>query len=522
MRLRKKEVKPMISEMFLTFFLNALWQVALVVLAAAAAVRLLRGAPARYLYLLWAAALLLSLLLPAATALKLVGTEAFFTAVPAADAAKNRAEIGTLNEQTEAATTAFPQNANFVIGTDTATTIFAIFILFTAFRGVGFFRAWLKARAVARNSYEAPVLPQEIRNALREAETGLGCSDSEIRFSSEVSVPVTIGHRRPMIILPEQFLCETDHDVLLTAVGHELVHIGRRDYFFNLLFEVVCLPMSFHPAAICAKRRITEFRELCCDEVVATRLMKADVYARSLLNIAGSVVAPNRLSTMITVGITDAKNLEVRIMSLIKRSEMSLRKKSFFIILAVILLAVPTMIAAYVSPRVGVDRGSIEPVTQATPPTDSDTMKKEFVVSDRREILKMQMVQIEKALADPNMTDAQKARFEEARQQIRREFEVVAPKSNPEVAEQAQRLENEKLARVAKITMDQAVSVALAAHPGKLVKKGIGWANDEVVYKILIDRQSENGNDRTVVVVSGMDGEIRTVDKIAGEAKKPN
>src|SRR5262249_35228771 len=153
-------------------------------------------------------------------------------------------------------------------------------------------------------------------------------------FSADVPVPVTIGNREPVVILPEQFLNESDRDVVLTAVGHEMVHIERRDYAVNLLCQFISLPLSFHPAVIYAKRRVAHMRELCCDETVATRLLKAEAYALSLLNIAGSATSLDRVSAIITVGITDTDDLEVRIMSLLKRSELSFRKKALLLFAA--------------------------------------------------------------------------------------------------------------------------------------------------------------------------------------------
>mgnify|MGYP003693759103 CR=1 FL=1 len=90
-------------------------------------------------------------------------------------------------------------------------------------------------------------------------------------------MPVTVGVFRRIIILPQRFVREVNQDVLRSAIGHELVHVARRDYLTNLIFEFIYVPLSFHPAAAFARRRIKHTRELCCDETVAAKLIQPEV-----------------------------------------------------------------------------------------------------------------------------------------------------------------------------------------------------------------------------------------------------
>src|SRR5437773_12131850 len=61
-----------VTELALTFVFNAVWQVALIGIFAVASACLLRRITARYRHLLWVAALLLSLMLPALSCLSLL------------------------------------------------------------------------------------------------------------------------------------------------------------------------------------------------------------------------------------------------------------------------------------------------------------------------------------------------------------------------------------------------------------------------------------------------------------------
>jgi uncharacterized membrane protein YkoI len=147
---------------------------------------------------------------------------------------------------------------------------------------------------------------------------------------------------------------------LLSALGHELVHVSRRDYALNLLYEIIYLPLSFHPAAAVLRRRIKETRELCCDELVAKKLLAPEVYARSLVRLVGSVPLARRPAPDTTIGITDADILEVRIMSLLRTSKLSTSRKTLLLIAACLLLAAPCVAAASFALKFDIDNPDVE------------------------------------------------------------------------------------------------------------------------------------------------------------------
>ena len=97
-------------------------------------------------------------------------------------------------------------------------------------------------------------------------------------------------------------------------LGHEMAHIARRDFALNLVYEFLCLPISFHPLANLVKRQIARTRELACDDMVTERLLEPEAYARSLVRVAGALVLP--AGQALTLGVFDADILEERIMKL--------------------------------------------------------------------------------------------------------------------------------------------------------------------------------------------------------------
>jgi hypothetical protein len=106
-----------------------------------------------------------------------------------------------------------------------------------------------------------------------------------------------------------------------------MAHIRRHDFLLNLLYEVISLPLCFHPAAALIKARIAQTRELACDEMAAGRLPSGEQYARSLLHIAQTIfaAAPSAKSNYVrsnyAMGLFDTHALEERIMNILKVHE---------------------------------------------------------------------------------------------------------------------------------------------------------------------------------------------------------
>jgi TonB family protein len=150
----------------------------------------------------------------------------------------------------------------------------------------------------------------------------------------------------PIIVLPESLLEQTDRDLLLSAIGHELVHVARRDYLWNLIFETTYLPLSFHPAVVLVRRRIRQTRELCCDEIVAAKLLNAETYAHSLMRLIGSAPLSPRLISDTTIGLNQSDILEVRIMSLLNSKNRQSRSPRSLLIAAALVLAAPCVVGA--------------------------------------------------------------------------------------------------------------------------------------------------------------------------------
>lgn len=349
-----------VSQFLLTFLLNASWQILLIAAMASLCDRILSGTPARYRHGVWVVALFLALFLPAfSSAPNLTAPPPVsIAAAPTTESVpvvvtRISSLAGDEIESAEPKTPAAPVAATAPernwsspvrVKPHIAATLVAIYALLVFYALLRLGRAWRQTRKIVRAAFEAE-LPEAAKSIIETCGRAIATRRVRVLCSSSIPVPITLGVLRPVIILPQSLLNEIDDNLLISAVGHELVHIARRDYLTNLIYEFFYLPVSFHPAAWLIRRRIRQTRELCCDERVTSKLLSPDVYARALVRMIGTSQLTPRLAADTTIGIVESDNLEGRIMSLLKSRKLTGRRKNILLLLASLLLAVPCIAA---------------------------------------------------------------------------------------------------------------------------------------------------------------------------------
>jgi beta-lactamase regulating signal transducer with metallopeptidase domain len=107
----------------------------------------------------------------------------------------------------------------------------------------------------------------------------------DLRLSARLTNPLTAGVFRPWILLPVTALTGLSTEQLEVVLAHELAHIRRADYMWNLLQTLVETLFFFHPAVWWISRRVREERELCCDDIAVAACSDPTVYASALLRL---------------------------------------------------------------------------------------------------------------------------------------------------------------------------------------------------------------------------------------------
>jgi beta-lactamase regulating signal transducer with metallopeptidase domain len=480
------------SQLLLTFLLNALWQIALIALVASLGTWLLRNSFARYRHWVWATALCLAFFVPAFTSSRTLFDNVTQTNNPVTF---ERQSIAPFAPE---AVPSLPETSSpasiFKLNQSLGLTLLGIYFAFLLYSTLKLIQAWQTTRSIRRRATE--IEPNDdVAEVIRRCELEFGTRGGSIRvFRSEtLPVPVTTGLFNPVIILPESLLREGNVELLTSAIGHEFVHIARRDYLLNLIYELLFIPVSFHPAAALLRRRVRETRELCCDELVAECILNAEVYARSLVRLASPAPPLRRLSVTTTVGIADADILEARIMSLLKKPELKTRWKKLLLIAVSLLLLVPCAAAAALAMRFDVE-------TQ-------EPQEKTLTQQDKE---KLEMTQ-----RKVRSSEAMKERME-SDPQFREEME-----RKERVEMEMREVRQAALIRLAKINMDQAIQIATSQQPGKVMLCSLEashWeapgklANDGFVfYHVMIANEGDVG--ATHLWVNAIDGTIIKTEK---------
>jgi beta-lactamase regulating signal transducer with metallopeptidase domain len=440
-------------QLLLTVLLNACWQIAVVALFAACGSWLLRGTAAWCRHSVWVAAMVISLCLPIISGvspldlspvakqeharsdpevpsnrpvdlqeIELIGPVVTAIEMPAVQPIQQREER-----------TPIRLNRNL------AAVLVALYALFLSYRGFKLIRAWRRTAALMRGAYPTQ-LSARAAAIIARCQAAIGVKRVSVVCSTAVQLPITAGVFNPLIILPEQLLSEADEDILLSAIGHELVHVARHDYILNLIYEFIYLPLSFHPAAALMRRLIKQTRELCCDELVAGKLLRPELYARSLVRLVGSVPLAGRLAPDTTIGITDADILEVRIMTLLRRPKISPRRRSLLLIAASLLLITPCIAAASFALRFDVDAG----VPGISTEQERNREVEEKLQGAREDLKRRGQELKERMRNNPNLQGTER----EAVQRLERELEDAATRLRQEEEAQESRGEGDRIRQV--------------------------------------------------------------------------
>jgi len=154
-------------------------------------------------------------------------------------------------------------------------------VLFLTFRALGGW--WLLRRLRLSPLHPAP---HTLLRRLDGMRLQMGIRHFvDLRLSSRIANPFTAGVVRPWILLPIAALTRLSPEQIEVVLSHELAHIRRRDYLWNILQTVVETLFFFHPAVWWISRRAREERELCCDDAALAHCSDPSVYASALLGL---------------------------------------------------------------------------------------------------------------------------------------------------------------------------------------------------------------------------------------------
>lgn len=132
-----------------------------------------------------------------------------------------------------------------------------------------------------------------------------------LRQSEGILVPLTVGVRRPVIVLPKSAESWTPRE-RRAVLTHELGHVARQDVLGSLFAEFCCAVYWFHPLVWLTARRMCAEREIACDDLVVLAGEDPPLYASLLLGVAANLKSSVHRRGVPACAVAMARSREVK------------------------------------------------------------------------------------------------------------------------------------------------------------------------------------------------------------------
>jgi len=143
---------------------------------------------------------------------------------------------------------------------------------------------WWTSRAIRRVGIAAA--PDWCQAQLRAVSARMRIARPVAIVSSvRISVPIIVGHLKPVIVLPAAALSGLSAAQVDAILAHELAHVRRHDYLVNLAQTVIETLLFYHPAVWWVSRQVREAREHCCDDLAVSVCRSRREYVSALLDL---------------------------------------------------------------------------------------------------------------------------------------------------------------------------------------------------------------------------------------------
>jgi bla regulator protein BlaR1 len=213
-----------------------------------------------------------------------------------------------------------------------------------------------------------------------------------VAVTDGVASPQVAGVWRPTVLLPEGFASRVTPDEWRMALGHELMHLRRRDLLLGWVPAIAERLFFFHPLAHLASEQYLLAREAACDAAVVHALnVEAHDYGRMLVRLGVSRATPG----FAVSGASPTSSLLRRRLEMLQHVTTSTgTSRAYWILLAAALVVIPfhltaraaetsrveapppVVVAAPEQPLVTSSLATIERIETAASPSDTRAVRK--------------------------------------------------------------------------------------------------------------------------------------------------
>ncbi len=240
-------------------------------------------------------------------------------------------------------------------------TAAGLYLLGTAFFLIRFSAGALLSHKLVRRSEKIDQL-----STVGEFLGGSRCGC--VAMSQLISVPLTVGVFRPMILLPADWR-EWDRAKLAAVLAHERSHVARRDPLTQSISLLYRSLFWFSPLSWWLHQHLATLAEEASDEAALSEGADRSHYAHTLLSFVENLQTASGRVRWQGVSMARAGQAERRLERILAwKGTVSMNLKRSFAI-AILVLAVPVVVlVASVRPVGHVSANLLPAVTQAAPP----------------------------------------------------------------------------------------------------------------------------------------------------------
>ena len=175
-------------------------------------------------------------------------------------------------------------------------------------------------------------------------DLGLNACHTAIRSSPRVVIPFTVGVRRPVVLLPEDWRSWPPAK-LRSVLAHELAHAAAKDWLAARLAALNRAVYWFHPAAWWLERRLAAAAEECADRTALAVVGDRQSYVETILDFARAVQA-RRVHGMEATAMARTSRTEKRLEKILSAARFSPEPVRLPALAALLAAALPVVLAA--------------------------------------------------------------------------------------------------------------------------------------------------------------------------------
>lgn len=156
-----------------------------------------------------------------------------------------------------------------------------------------------------------------------------------LRVAHSLTIPATIGWRKPLVLVPESF-SDWTADERRVVLAHELAHVAERHYPLWLIGQFAVAANFYHPLVHWLCRRLRLEQELAADALAIEVFADRRAYANIL---AGLALAPSRShTTTASLGLYMSRPLVMRRIAMLRQTAPAPRRSRLTSSLAALVL----------------------------------------------------------------------------------------------------------------------------------------------------------------------------------------